>query len=109
MWLCPRGIKVVQCFVALSCAWSRSRSIYPELGWGGPRLGEGVRNLSSSCWCKEELDEGEIPPWHTLHPCPRSSLIPGQGCGLSTLISLLSGELRALMLHLCSSAVPVPL
>lgn len=83
----------VFCLLVLCVIPFQGKGVYPELGWGGPGLGEGVRNLSSSWWCEEELGAGGIPPWHTLHPCPRSSLIPGQGCGLSALISLFSAEL----------------
>lgn len=76
----------------------RAQGVYPELVW------DWVRGRSDSeTWA---AIPGVRQSWiqlESLHPCPGYSLFPGQGCGFSALISLFSGKLRALMLHLSLS------
>lgn len=40
---------------------------------------EGLRKLSSSSWCDEELDAGGIPPWDSHPSLPRIFPIPEAG------------------------------
>lgn len=78
----PLGIKAVQSPVSSPCPVHDPIPCRGGLSGAVPRLGEGqegLRKLSSSSWCDEELDAGGIPPWDSHPSLPRIFPIPEAG------------------------------